>query len=235
MNKVTLVITAVSDFLTSRDGLKSGTLARCVSSFNALNASIIIAVPTGREASVSESLEAYSPGIDVAVLGVPEDTKGALASAVSALAIANLDEGELLIAAGDTEFLSPDPLVLMDRFSKDQVEMGTIVFRSEDPRFSYLNINSDGRVNYVLEKRVVGEFATTGVFYFRGIKNFLDAAEWCFVNNSSFQGNFYVSAALNYSLYLGGHVTWYEIAKSQFQKELDSGSSPIEKEERMHD
>jgi hypothetical protein len=229
MSNLTLVVTAVSDFLTSREGLESGTLARSLSSYRKLSASIIVAVPFDRESPVSESLELFAPGMGILVLGVSPGAKGSLASAVSALALADLDDGELFIAAGDTEFLTPEPLALMERFSKEQVEMGTIVFRSEDPRFSYLNINSDGRVNYVLEKKVVGEFATTGVFYFRSARSFLAAAEWCFVNNASFENNFYVSAALNYSLYLGGSLTWHEIPNSQFHKEFDSGSSRIDK------
>jgi hypothetical protein len=231
MSNLTLLITAVSDFLTSAEGLESGTLARSLSSYRNLSASIIVAVPFDRGNLVSESLELFAPGMDTLVLGVPSDTKGSLASAVSALALADLDKGELFIAAGDTEFLTPEPLAIMERFSKERVEMGTIVFRSEDPRFSYLNVNADGRANYVLEKKVVGEFATTGVFYFRSIKSFLAAAEWCFVNNASFENNFYVSAALNYSLYLGGSLTWQEISDSQFHKEFDRRPSRIEKKE----
>jgi len=235
MNEPTLVVTAVSDFLTSREGLNSGILARSLASYRDLSAVIIVAVPMGRESFVRQSVESYAPGMEVQILGVSKDTKGSLASAVSALALADLSDGELLIAAGDTEFLAAEPLALMERFSHDQVEMGTIVFRSEDPRFSYLNINSDGRVNYVLEKKVVGEFATTGVFYFRSARSFLAAAEWCFVNNASLHGNFYVSAALNYSMYLGGSVTWHEVSHSQFRKQFESGSPREQKRNNTHD
>jgi hypothetical protein len=232
MSNSTLVVTAVSDFLTSTAGLQSGTLARCLESYRKLSASILLAVPFDRMSHVSDSIELLAPGMCIRVLGVHRDTKGSLASAVSALALTDLEDGELYIAAGDTEFLSPEPLALLHRFSKEQVELGTIVFRSEDSRFSYLNLNEDGSANYVLEKKVVGEFATTGVFYFRSMKSFLSAAEWCFVNNASFENNFYVSAALNYSLYLGGSLTWHEIPPSQFHKKFDNGSSRLDGERK---
>jgi hypothetical protein len=234
MSNPTLLVTAVSDFLTSTEGLESGTLARCLESYSKLSASILLAVPFDRLNHVSESIQLLAPGKGIRVLGVQRGTKGSLASAVSALALANLEEGELYIAAGDTEFLSSEPLALLHKFSKEQVELGTIVFRSEDSRFSYLNLNEDGSANYVLEKKVVGEFATTGVFYFRSIKSFLEAAEWCFVNNASFENNFYVSAALNYSLYLGGSLTWYEIPHSQFHKEFDNGLSRLDNERKKN-
>lgn len=222
MTKPTLLLTAVSAFLTSEEGLAAGTLARALRSYGGLSLSIIVAVPKGREKTVTKSLEAHShPGADFLVVGVSERSKGSLASAMAALSASKCDDGELIIAAGDTEFLNSEPIAAIQRLFDGGTEMGTIVFQSKDPRFSYLNMSWSGRVNYVLEKKVVGKFATTGVFYFRSAKSFLEAAKWCFVNNATFEGNFYVSAALNYALYLGGNVAWCEIEESHFCKSFE--------------
>jgi hypothetical protein len=105
--------------------------------------------------------------------------------------------------------------------------MGTVVFQSQDPRFSFLNLSEDGQINYVAEKRVVGKFATTGVFYFATTEIFLKAAEWCFVNKAVIGGNFYVSSTLNYALFQGESVDWLEIEKDQFKKHF----APLRAEE----
>jgi len=100
MSNLTLLVTAVPDFLTSREGLEPGTLARSLARSRKLSASIIVALPFDRDSPISESLELFAPAMGILVVGVARNTNGSLASAVSALAIADLGDGEPFIAAG---------------------------------------------------------------------------------------------------------------------------------------
>jgi len=218
LNKKTLVITAVSQHLTSQTGLSRGALQRSVNSFSGFGAEILVVVPDVSRDAVVEHFKAHCPNATPAVVGVPLKSKGALVSATLGWAQAGREDGELWIAAGDTEFLSPTTIETMNELSDSGAEMGTVAFKSQDPRFSYLNLSRENKVLHVVEKRVVGNLATTGVFYFRSARDFLKAAEWCFVNNAQLGGSYYVSAALNFSVFMGGSVQWREIRPGDFKK-----------------
>ena len=228
MNKKTLVITAASQYLTSQTGLSRGVLQRSVNSFNGFDAEILVVVPEPNKGAVIEHFEAHCPGASPTVVGVPLTSKGALVSATLGWAQADREDGELWIAAGDTEFLTPSAIEIMNELSNSDAEMGTVAFESQDSRFSYLNLSRENKVLNVVEKRVVGSLATTGVFYFRSAKDFLKAAEWCFVNNAQLGGSYYVSAALNYSVFMGGKVEWRAIRPGDFKKHFDSNSDAKE-------
>ena len=74
---------------------------------------------------------------------------------------------------------------------------GAIVFRSEDSNFSYLRLK-ESEVIEVAEKRKIGEYANTGIFYFKNKENLISAIEWAMVNRANLDGVWYMSLALNY-------------------------------------
>lgn len=153
------------------------------------------------------------PGVRVALIA--QGAKGALVTAILAAGEVELDL-PLVIAGGDSEIqhgIADLITVLQERKSP----AGTIVFRASEPRWSYLDLDASGRTRQVVEKRVVGEYATTGVFYFESARTFLSAARWCLVNNAQTNGRFFVSAALNYLLHEGRHVDWVEIPRGRYR------------------
>ena len=158
-------------------------------------------------------LQSECPGV-VAVTVNP-NVAGALVSAL--LAMDGIpDEAPLVVAAGDSEIdggITP----FVDEFLKSGVDAGTIVFASTNPRWSYVLPGPGGLVRQVAEKRVIGPFATTGVFFFRRAQTFRRAAEWCLVNNARDRGLFYVSTALNYLVMEGLSVRYSEIPREKYR------------------
>jgi dTDP-glucose pyrophosphorylase len=141
-------------------------------------------------------------------------TQGALASALLSLNDFPMDE-PLLIATGDS-FLTKS---VSDILSNDLFEgFGalTLSFESENPRWSYLGTNSEGKVMEVAEKLVISRIATTGTFLFRQASDFVEAAEWVLLNNASTQGRYFVSTALNYLISRGLEVTFVPIQRSEY-------------------
>lgn len=133
------------------------------------------------------------------------------------------DDVPLVVAAGDSEIKGGVRPFLNDFLSSD-VDAATIVFRSQNPRWSYISPGSGGQVLQAAEKRVIGPLATTGVFFFRRAETFRSAAEWCLVNNARAKGLFYVSTTLNYLISEGMRVEYSEIARDQYQ----SWSLPVD-------
>jgi hypothetical protein len=191
-------------------------LARSAASYShAMSENIVAMVNQVEDVSHQTSLvlSKHCKNLTVETLKTP--VRGALITAI--LASANLPPDKpLIVAGGDSEILNGIQNKV-ERFMSRKLSGGVIVFRDLNPRWSYVQAGRSLEVIQVSEKRVIGEFATTGVFYFESLRKFLDAAEWCLVNNAQTGGDFYVSAALNHLISQGGKVGYEEIEKSNYK------------------
>ena len=140
---------------------------------------------------------------------VKSSVRGAVASAL--LASSSIDPDlPLVIGAGDSE-IDADLNPIISKFLETEVAGGTIVFRASGPRWSYVGVDGHGRVTEVSEKYQVGTLATTGLFFFRSAKMFLEASSWTLLNNAHVEGSFYISTTLNYLISEGLEVHYHEI------------------------
>ena len=73
---------------------------------------------------------------------------------------------------------------------------------------SYIRVH-DGKVIEVIEKNVVGDLATTGIFFFRTRDILLDSAKWAFVNNQTTNSSFYIAPCLNYAISKGLEIGYH--------------------------
>lgn len=197
-------------------------IARAIDSYASNIPRSVVAIHAGEDDQfdVGSAVSAQFPGI--AVCRVPTGARGALASAL--LAMADVDpDAPLVVAAGDS-MIEGGAGPVIDRFVADGVHAATIAFPSANPRWSYLAVNDAGIVRQVAEKQAIGPLATTGVFYFATARAFTEAATWCLVNNASLNGIFYVSTTLNYLVSRGRTVAYATIARDQYR----SWSLPID-------
>ena len=163
------------------------------------------------EFSASEMLNKFAPHARIVLS--PTATKGALVSAL--LGAEGLDPDQaLLICPGDAYLTNRFESHLTSNASN--LDGFTLAFRSENPRWSFLGLNSEGEISEVAEKRIIGPLATTGHFYFKKASDFIEASKWVLVNNAHVKGNFYVSTALNYLVSKGMNLGYAEIARSEY-------------------
>ena len=182
--------------------------------------SIAISREDERLFNLSNLIKATYPLASVYV--VPDEAKGALISALFACGDIRSDS-PICITTGDSLELD-DPKVHFSHFISTNASAGTICFPSDDPRWSYLKLSNSNEIEQVVEKEVVGEYATTGTFYFKSLSLFLDAAEWCLVNNVQRNNTFFVSSALNYLINKGEKIEYSLINP----KDYVSYSMPID-------
>jgi hypothetical protein len=143
----------------------------------------------------------------------PSSAQGALVSALLGASSLEL-ELPLLVAPGDAVLRLPFSEILAS--INTELSALTLAFRSSNPRWSYLRQDTNQNVLEVVEKRVVGALATTGHFYFRQAKDFVDAAGWVLLNNAKVEGRFFVSTALNYLISKGAGIHPVEISRSDY-------------------
>ena len=160
-----------------------------------------------------DQLQQECPGVSAAL--VSRQAPGALVSALVAMKDVP-SEAPLVVAAGDSQ-ITGGIAPFVERFLEAEDDAGTVVFPSDNPRWSYVSPGLDGHVRQVAEKRVIGPLATTGVFFFRRAELFQRAAEWCLVNNARDRGLFYVSTTLNFMIKEGLRVTYTEIPRGEYR------------------
>jgi hypothetical protein len=211
-----LILTAASEFLVSDLALQQGVIAKAVDYYSPFGLDIYVAVAAGSKDKILRYGNEF--GSKASIVEVPLGTRGAMATAVCALSKVGFESGELFIAAGDTYFTGDSALDGMDKLRHSEFEAGTLVFPSSDDRHSFVAFDAQGAAQLVAEKQKIGPNATSGNFYFASSGDFLKAAEWCFVNNSTHKGNFYVSGALNFFIYQGRSVGVSLIDPAQVEK-----------------
>ncbi len=196
-------------------------LARAVESYSLDLNRTAIAVNADEDAewAVGSKLARAYP--EASVVKVPTGTKGALATAL--VALVDIGDAPLVVAAGDSEINGGISDYILE-FQERNLDSATIAFKSEESRWSYLSVNGKRAVQQVAEKDVIGPYATTGVFYFRSARIFLEAATWCLVNNARHNGSFYVSSTLNYMVSTGQSVGYSVIERDNYR----SWSLPID-------
>jgi dTDP-glucose pyrophosphorylase len=134
-----------------------------------------------------------------------QQTRGALCSALLGIEDINL-ELPLVIAPGDS-YIEGNVPNLVEQFLNGNSVAGTIVFESNDPRWSYARVHNNGEILEMAEKSVISRSASTGIFMFRTAQDFLNSAAWVLLNNMQTNNEFYISAALNYLIMSGKSVT----------------------------
>ena len=146
--------------------------------------------------------EVSLPGATVVKTQAP--TQGALCTVL--LAIDHLDGDQPLLIIGANAIRRGLPATLADALADERTDAVTWVFRSVNPRISFVRTTDDGRVLEASEKDPISDVATSGVFLFRRAHEFVDAA--CAVIRKEWhtRGSYFVAPVLNELIIRGGTV-----------------------------
>jgi hypothetical protein len=164
------------------------------------------------------------------VRNIPTQTNGALATAAFGLSYVSKDESFLLVPSN--AFI---PISDLQRFSEEMLvakaRVGTVTFKSIDPRFSYARKDQEGRLVEIVEKQVMGDSALAGIYFFASKLDFNNCIQWSMVNNFRTNGQFYISPSLNYFLAMSVRIDLFEIESTNYLR-FDSKSDAIRSMQR---
>lgn len=143
--------------------------------------------------AVPATLRALCP--DCRIVTVDAVTEGAACTVL--LAKAHIDNDEpLMIANADqvVDLAIDDYLAEMERRQADGLIM---TFEADHPKWSYCRLDPELNVTEVVEKKVVSNEATVGIYNFRRGRDFVRAAEQMIAQDLRSNGEFYVAPAYN--------------------------------------
>ena len=141
-----------------------------------------------------------------------ENTSGSLCSSLLA---SDLLGPEGVIVVNMDEIIDANLFEIVNIFKEKNYDAGLITYNDSHPRLSYALINEKNTVEFCAEKMVISKNALTGFYYFSSRDLFIDSCAQSLINDDSFDGNFYLSSAINQIILANKKVGVYKINKFQ--------------------
>lgn len=123
----------------------------------------------------------YYPGSHFKI--IPHVLNGALLTCLEAIEDIS-DRDPVLFNDCDHAFRCGEFRNFINGGCRGEIDGALLTFPSDDPRYSYVKSDGDGRVCGTVEKETVSDEAICGAYYFGSKKIFLEAADACLQNCS---------------------------------------------------
>ena len=156
-----------------------------------------------------QTLERAAPGS--MVVPVRQVTEGAACTVL--LAREHIDSAEPLMLANSDQWVDidiNDYLATMDREGADGLIM---TMQANDPKWSFVGLDSRDFVTEVVEKRVISDEATVGIYNFRRGADFVRAADRMIARNLRVNNEFYVAPVYNELIEDGARIAIYNVGR----------------------
>ena len=132
------------------------------------------------------------------------------------LAREHFDNDQPLLIANSDQLVDADLAPFIADCLKRGLDGSILVFRDDtrNPKWSFAQTDSIGRVVRVAEKVPISDLATVGIYLFRRGRDFVSAAADMIANNDRVNGEFYTCPVYNYMIRSGLNIGVYEIPQS---------------------
>jgi dTDP-glucose pyrophosphorylase len=148
---------------------------------------------------------------ECAVVPVEHVTGGAACTVL--LARDHINSDQPLMIANSDQFVDLDINAYLNRLEADKLDGLIMTFWSDHPKWSYCRLAADGTVTEVVEKQVVSNEATVGIYNFRHGCDFVRAAERMIAMGKRVNGEFYAAPAYNELIADGGRIGVFNIGR----------------------
>ena len=156
---------------------------------------------------LKEKLSAWAEGCSIIELdGL---TEGAACTVLAAKALINNDD-ELMIANSD-QYVDSDIDAYLAQMEMRGIDGLIMTMQSNDPKWSFVGLDDAGYATNVVEKEVISDEATVGIYNFRHGHDFVAAVESMMAANLRVNGEFYVAPAYNELINQGQQIGIHNI------------------------
>jgi dTDP-glucose pyrophosphorylase len=144
----------------------------------------------------------WAPGCQIVELdGL---TEGAACTVLAAAPL--IDSDAPLMIANSDQYVDcdiDDYLADMDRKNLDGLIM---TMKANDPKWSFVGLTAEQLVTHVVEKQVISDEATVGIYNFRSGREFVAGARAMIAANERVNGEFYVAPVYNALINKGARI-----------------------------
>lgn len=157
---------------------------------------------------LADKLAEWAPGC--AIVELEGVTQGAACTVLTAAA--EIDPEAPMMIANSDQYVEAD----IDAYLATQDAAGAdgliMTMWADDPKWSFVALEND-RVTRVVEKQVISNEATVGIYNFRRGGDFLDAARAMIADDERVNGEFYVAPVYNRMIAAGQRVVIYNVGQ----------------------
>jgi NDP-sugar pyrophosphorylase family protein len=156
-----------------------------------------------------DALEAAAPGS----LVVPVDrvTEGAACTVL--LAREHNDSRDPLMLANSDQWVDVDINAYLDAMTAQQADGLIMTMKADDPKWSFVGLDERGFVTRVVEKVVISDEATVGIYNFRHGSDFVAAAERMIAKDLRVNNEFYVAPTYNELIADGARIAIHNVGR----------------------
>jgi NDP-sugar pyrophosphorylase family protein len=157
--------------------------------------------------NLREKLRMWSPDCHLVELnGLSE---GAACSVYAAKALIN-NEHPVMVANCD-QFVDVDINDYLTKMDNDAAVGMIMTMKSDAAKWSFVRLNEDDTIAHVVEKEVISDDATVGIYSFRSGLQLISAIEKMFEKDIRLNGEFYLAPVYNEIIEEGGRVIQYNV------------------------
>lgn len=142
---------------------------------------------------LQEKFSSWAPGSEI--VGLNGLTEGAACTVLAARELINSDDA-LMIANSD-QYIDTSIDEYLEYQNLEGLDGLIMTMKADDPKWSFVGFDGQGKVNRVVEKEVISDEATVGIYNFRSGADFVRAAENMIDRNLRVNNEFYVAPAYN--------------------------------------
>lgn len=135
-----------------------------------------------------------SLGPNVNIITIDHQTDGAINTTLLAQDWINTDEDLLIVNSDQIVVVDIEKVIQQWQYN---YEGGIFLFKSSKPKWSYAKCDNTMRVTEVAEKRVISEFATCGIYWFKRGSSYVKYANDMIEENDRTNGEFYICPIYN--------------------------------------
>lgn len=158
---------------------------------------------------MEDTLKRIAPGC--IIVPVNQVTEGAACTVL--LARDFIDNDDSLMLANSDQWVDIDINKYLSDIESNNVDGLIMTMWADDPKWSYVGFDKQGYVNNVVEKQVISNDATVGIYNFRRGSDFVSAADQMILKNLRVNNEFYVAPTYNEMLSVGAKITIYNVGK----------------------
>jgi len=163
-----------------------------------------------RSFKLASRLNEWSPGCQV--ISVAKTTEGAACTVLLAREL--IDHDDALMIANCDQWVDIDINDYLRAMDADSRPDGLIMTMWADhPKWSYVDLDAERLVRRVVEKEVISNDATVGIYNFRRGADFVRAADDMIARNLRVNGEFYVAPAYNQLIAGGARIGVYNVGR----------------------
>lgn len=160
-----------------------------------------------RNYQLKDKLSNWAPGCEVIELdGI---TDGAACTVIAAKDL--IDNSNRLMIANSDQFVNVNINKYLDYEKENNLNGLIMTMKANDPKWSFVGLNSVNLVINVVEKKAISDEATVGIYNFSNGSDFVSGAESMIKNNERVNGEFYVAPVYNKLVENGQKIGIYNI------------------------